>query len=330
VIDVSSLGGIHLAALDLWLDPASPRGFAFVSHAHSDHTGKHGETVLSSGTSHFMRARIGPSVREHVLEFGDTRELRGSHFTLLPAGHVRGSAQLHLENEDGSLLYTGDFKLRPGLSSERIEWRGAETLIMETTFGKPQYVFPPTEQVLSDVIAFCRDAFDNGSVPVLLGYSLGKAQEILCAVAAAGLRPMLHGAVAKMTRIYSQLIPGFPDFADYKASEVAGHVLICPPSVRGSAMVQNITRRRVAMLTGWALDPGAIHRYRVDAAFPLSDHAGYDELLQYVDLVRPKRVLTMHGYASEFARDLRRRGIEAWSLVSPDQLEFPGIAGVGA
>ncbi|MEY4299634.1 MAG: hypothetical protein RIR25_870 [Verrucomicrobiota bacterium] len=330
MIDVSSLGGIHLAALDLWLDPASPRGFAFVSHAHSDHTGKHGETVLSSGTSHFMRARIGPSAREHVLEFGDTHELRGARFTLLPAGHVRGSAQLHLETEDGSLLYTGDFKLRPGLSSEGIEWRGAETLIMETTFGKPQYIFPPTEQVLSDVIAFCRDALDNGSVPVLLGYSLGKAQEILCAVAAAGLRPMLHGAVAKMTRIYSQLIPGFPDFADYKASEVAGHVLICPPSVRGSAMVQNITRRRVAVLTGWALDPSAVHRYRVDAAFPLSDHAGYDELLQYIDLVRPKRVLTLHGYASEFARDLRRRGIEAWSLVSPDQLELPGINGVGA
>ncbi|MBJ7392918.1 MAG: MBL fold metallo-hydrolase [Chthoniobacterales bacterium] len=323
-------GGVHLPALDLWLDPSGPRGFAFVSHAHSDHTGKHGETVLSSGTSHFMRARIGPSAREHVLEFGDTLELRGVRFTLLPAGHVRGSAQLHLETEDGSLLYTGDFKLRPGLSSERIEWRGAETLIMETTFGKPQYVFPPTEQVLSDVIAFCRDALDNGSVPVLLGYSLGKAQEILCAVAAAGLRPMLHGAVAKMTRIYSQLIPGFPDFAHYKASEVAGHVLICPPSVRGSAMVQNITRRRVAVLTGWALDPSAVHRYRVDAAFPLSDHAGYDELLQYVDLVRPKRVLTLHGYASEFARDLRRRGIEAWSLVSPDQLELPGITGVGA
>jgi len=277
-----------------------------------------------------MRARIGPSAREHVLEFGDTHELRGARFTLLPAGHVRGSAQLHLETEDGSLLYTGDFKLRPGLSSEGIEWRGAETLIMETTFGKPQYIFPPTEQVLSDVIAFCRDALDNGSVPVLLGYSLGKAQEILCAVAAAGLRPMLHGAVAKMTRIYSQLIPGFPDFADYKASEVAGHVLICPPSVRGSAMVQNITRRRVAVLTGWALDPSAVHRYRVDAAFPLSDHAGYDELLQYIDLVRPKRVLTLHGYASEFARDLRRRGIEAWSLVSPDQLELPGINGVGA
>ena len=326
MIPVVYAGGVHVPSIDLWMDPSVPRGFAFVSHAHSDHTGKHRETVLSPGTSRLMRARIGLGGHEHVLEFGETRELRGARFTLLPAGHVHGSSQLCLETNDGSLLYTGDFKLRPGLSSERIAWRNTDTLIMETTFGKPEFVFPPTERVLEQVVNFCREALEDDEVPVLLGYSLGKAQEILCAVAAAGLQPMLHGAVAKMTRIYRDLVPGIPSFAAYKASEVAGHVLICPPSVRGSRMIQGIKKRRVAMLTGWAMTPGAVHRYQVDAAFPLSDHAGYDDLRKYVGLVKPKLVLTLHGYASEFARDLRESGIEAWSLVSPDQLEFGGFA----
>ena len=113
-----------------------------------------------------------------------------------------------------------------------------------------------------------------------------------------------------------------PEFAEYEAPNMAGHVLICPPSVRKSRMVQRIKKRRVAMVTGWGLTPGAVHRYQVDAVFPLSDHAVYDDLLKYVELVQPQRVLTLHGSASEFARDLRRRGVEAWSLVSPDQLEF--------
>ncbi|MBU3666349.1 MAG: ATP-dependent DNA ligase [Chthoniobacterales bacterium] len=325
MIEVLYRGGVHLPHLDLWLDPDVPRGFAFVSHAHSDHAGRHRETVLSPGTSRLMRARIGASPHEHVLEFGAPGMLRGAEFTLLPAGHVHGSSQLHLKTGDGTLLYTGDFKLRAGLSSEPIAWRQADTLIMETTFGKPEFVFPPTERVLSEVVKFCREALEDGEVPVLLGYSLGKAQEILCAVAAAGLKPMLHGAVAKLTRIYRELVPGIPDFAEYKASGVAGHVLICPPSVRGSRMISRIKKRRVAMLTGWAMIPGAVHRYQVDAAFPLSDHAGYDDLLKYVGLVQPKRVLTLHGYASEFARDLRERGVEAWSLLSPDQLEFSGF-----
>jgi DNA ligase 1 len=325
MIEVIYRGGVLVPSIDLWMDPRAPRGFAFVSHAHSDHIGKHRETVLTPGTSRLMRARQGAAGVEHVLEFGETRKMRGVEFTLLPAGHVHGSAQLHLQTDDGSLLYTGDFKLRPGLSSERTEWRQAGTLIMETTFGKPEFVFPPTEEVLSEVVKFCREALEDGEVPVLLGYSLGKAQEIICAVAAAGLQPMLHGAVAKLTRIYRDLVPGFPDFVPYKASEVPGHVLIAPPSVKGSRMLSAIKKKRVAMLTGWSMTPGAVHRYQVDAAFPLSDHAGYDDLLKYVELVRPQRVLTLHGYASEFARDLRERGVEAWSLVSPNQLEFTGF-----
>jgi hypothetical protein len=47
---------------------------------------------------------------------------------------------------------------------------------METTFGLPRYRFPPTEEVIGQIVAFCRDALETGAVPVLLGYSLGKAQ----------------------------------------------------------------------------------------------------------------------------------------------------------
>src|SRR5262249_25542924 len=66
----------------------------------------------------------------------------------------------------------------------------------------------------------------------------------------------------------------------------------------------------------------AIYRYQVDAAFPLSDHADYDDLLRYVDLVKPKRVFTLHGFAGQFAGDLRARGIEAWALTEENQMEL--------
>ena len=76
------------------------------------------------------------------------------------------------------------------------------------------------------------------------------------------------------------------------------------------------------MISGWGVDPRAKYRYRADAIFPLSDHADYPDLMRYVDRVQPKRVLTVHGFAAEFARDLRRRGIEAWSIGGNDQLEL--------
>lgn len=315
--------GIHLPAQDLWLDPRGSKPLAFVSHAHSDHTGKHGETILSHPTSVLMRERIGKSRAEHVLDFHAPTMIRDFQVTLLPAGHIFGSAQSFIETETGSLLYTGDFKLRASPAAEPTSWCHAETLIMETTFGLPKYRFPPNEEVLRQMVAFCHETLADGAVPVLLGYSLGKAQEILCALCAAGLVPMVHGAVQKMTAIYQQLWPDFPaSFLPFDANEVAGKVLVVPPNVMRSPMMTAIKRRRVAALTGWAIDPHARYRLQCDVALPLSDHADYDDLLRYVELVQPQRVLTLHGFAAEFARDLRARGVEAWSLTSNDQLDL--------
>jgi len=133
---------------------------------------------------------------------------------------------------------------------------------------------------------------------------------------------MLHGSVYQMTRIYEQYGQKFCHYLRYHANDLAGKVLICPPSANRSRMLEKIPRKRVAMISGWAVDPNAIYRYQVDAAFPLSDHADYDDLLRYVELVGPERVFTLHGFAAQFARDLRARGIEAWALTEENQMEL--------
>ena len=331
MIQVRYERGVYLPSHDLWLDPWEPKRFAFVSHAHSDHIAPHEEVVLSERTAHLMQARMPGTRTEHVLPFGEQRRVHDVDLTLLPAGHIFGSAQLFLSNANETLLYTGDFKLRRGRSAEAAEWRQADTLIMETTFGLPRYQFSPTEKVIEQIVAFARDAIEDGAVPVLLGYSLGKAQEILCSLDGAGLTPMLHGSVFQMTRIYEQFGQSFCKYLRYNKNDLAGKVLICPPSASHSPMIEKIPRKRVAMISGWAVEPNAIYRYQVDAAFPLSDHADYNDLVRYVDLVKPKRVLTLHGFAAEFARDLRQRGIEAWALSDENQMEFkmPKVADAG-
>src|SRR5260370_34004220 len=133
---------------------------------------------------------------------------------------------------------------------------------------------------------------------------------------------MLHGSVYQMTRIYEQFGRSFCEYVRYNRNDVAGRVLICPPSASHSPMIKNSPRKRVAMISGWAVDPNAVYRYQVGAAFALSDHADYNDLVRYVDLVQPKRVFTLHGFAASFARDLRERGIEAWALSEENQMEF--------
>ena len=322
MIEVRYERGVYLPSQDFWLDPWDAKRFAFVSHAHSDHIAPHQEVVVSEPTARLMRARL-PGLRiEHALPFGQRHSVHNVDVMLLPAGHIFGSAQCLVFAGDEALLYTGDFKLRPGKSAEQTEWRHADTLVMETTFGVPRYRFPPTKEVINGIVAFCGETIDAGEVPVLLGYSLGKAQEILCALGGAGLTPMLHGSVYQMTRIYEQLGQSFCKYARYNRNDVAGKVLICPPSANRSLMLQKIPRKRVALISGWAIDPQAVYRYQVDAAFPLSDHADYDDLLRYIELVQPRRVLTLHGFAAAFAADLRARGLDAWALSEENQMEL--------
>jgi DNA ligase-1 len=322
VIEVRYERGVYLPQQDFWLDPRDAKRFAFVSHAHSDHIAPHQEVIVSERTARLMQARLPGSRTEHVLPFGERRSIRGVDLMLIPAGHIFGSAQCLVFVGNETLLYTGDFKLRPGRSAEQAEWRHADTLVMETTFGLPRYRFPPTKEVIDQMVAFCGEAIDAGEVPVLLGYSLGKAQEILCSLEGAGLTPTLHGSVYQMTRIYEQSGQSFCKYERYNRNDVAGKVLICPPSANRSPMLEKIPRKRVALVSGWAVDPDAVYRYQVDAAFPLSDHADYDDLLRYVELVQPRRVLTLHGFAGAFASDLRARGLEAWALNEENQMEL--------
>ena len=322
MIEIHYERGIYLPQPDLWLDPWDAKRLAFISHAHSDHTAPHEEIIVSERTARLLERRLPGDRTEHVLPFGEKRTVHGIDLMLLPAGHIFGSAQCFLSLGGETLLYTGDFKLRPGKSAEQAQWQQADTLIMETTFGLPRYRFPPTEQVVDQILSFCRETIDAGEVPVLLGYSLGKAQEILCSLEGVGLTPMLHGSVYQMTRIYEQFGQSFCKYVRYNSNDLAGKVLICPPSANRSHMLERIPRKRVAMITGWAVDANAVYRYQVDAAFPLSDHADYPDLIRYVELVQPRRVLTLHGFAAAFARDLRARGVEAWALSEENQMEL--------
>jgi len=321
MLEVKLARGIHLPEADLWLDPRVCRERAFVSHAHSDHTGRHALTLATRETLDFMRLRMGKlKGAVEAIPFGEPRTFESFRIRLLPAGHVLGSAQCLVESASGSLLYTGDFKLRAGLTSEAADSCRADTLVMESTFGLPKYVFPTSESVRSAITGFCQETLGSGGVPALLAYSLGKAQEVLALLGRAGLPAMPHPTIVKLLPVYEAAGYSFPIPLDWNPSRSDRCVLVCPPSAR--AALSKVARLRTALVSGWALDPSAIHRSHCDAAFPLSDHAGYDELLRHVENVAPRRVLTLHGFAQEFARDLRSRGWEAWALTGPNQMDL--------
>jgi Cft2 family RNA processing exonuclease len=326
---VYSKSGLHLPQLGLWLDAQrrqSGTERVFVSHAHSDHIGRHSEVILTPATAALMQARLGGKRCFHSLAFDRPTRFDGPEqpfeITLLPAGHIFGSAMAWVEAGGQSLLYTGDFKLRPSFSAETCTPRPADVLIMETTFGRPEYLMPPTEQVGADIVKFCLDSIRQGAVPILRAYALGKSQELIHWASQTGRPVCVHSSIHELALIYAQhghLFPPYKILSDLLPTEC---VIICPPQVQRIPGLTSTTPVRTAVVTGWAINPSCRYQFKCDAAFPLSDHADFNDLIALVDKVKPRKVYTVHGFASPFAQYLRRQGVDAYALSEPDQLEL--------
>ena len=325
-------GAVHLPELAVWLDAHDARGadeWAVVSHAHSDHIARHKRVILTEPTARLLRQRLGGQREVHVLRFGERTEFKGPPgdfaLTLLPAGHILGSAMVLVEWSGGSLLYTGDFRLRTSPACEPCDFSagvGCDWLVMETTFGRPAYVFPPTGQIAAELLQFCHAARAAGATPVLLGWTLGKAQELLCLLADSGLPVAVHEAVLPLARIYEECGMRLGTYEALTDSTPKDRVLICPPTFAQSPQRAALGPCRLAVATGWAMESSCKYRSGVDAAFPLSDHADFHELIEFVRQVRPRRVFTTHGFSADFAATLRDLGFDAAALVAAEQLTF--------
>ncbi len=193
---------------------------------------------------------------------------------------------------------------------------------METTFGLPRYVLPSVAEIQGQILRFVREALQEDYLPVLYGYSLGKAQEAVALLQQHGIPCVQHASVAKMSEACRAAGLALVAPEIYESEVPSGHVLVAPPSAAKLKKLQNVERKRTAMLSGWGLNPAAHYRYRTDTVIPLSDHADYAELVETVERVAPALVYTIHGSTKEFSADLRQRGVEAWCMRGYDQLEL--------
>ena len=306
--------GLYLPELDLWLDADAPRERCVISHGHSDHIAEHRSIIATPETARIFRHRRGEAQME-TLKYGERRDYGRFALTFFPAGHCLGSAQVLVEADNERLVYTGDIKLRPNVAAEDAVIVPCDTLVMESTFGDPLYRFPPDVATFARLYAAVDRAFSDDRVPVVLAYALGKGQEALEILLQRDYRVTLHGSVWNVSEIYRELGVEFSGaYEKYDRAHLRGRVLIAPPGCRKQAMITNIERRYVIMLTGWALHKSAPYMYRgVDLVLPLSDHADFDELVHLARASQAERIITMHG-APKFAAHLRELGLNAEHL----------------
>lgn len=298
------------------LDGAVDGEPAVLTHAHTDHlfNPDRARTICSPLTWDLALARRGgspdgggPSTHESV--------------KLFDSGHIAGStAALIRDERDGtSYLYTGDLAVRDRCHLAGFEPPSADVLIIETTYGSPAYRFPPQAELRAEIIEWLDETRDR--VAVLHGYVLGRAQKLQWLAREADRDRIL---VSPEIAVMNEVIEAHLD-VEFGATVVteeptlrAGDAVVVPNGgvdgiLRGCRVEAPVVQ---AGFSGWAVAPWFRNRGSLDAAFPLSDHCDFDELVQVVRAVDPDKVYTHHGFADRFARHLVEEvGYDATPLV---------------
>ena len=306
--------GILLPELDLWLDSRRKRESSLISHAHSDHTGRHLKPVVTPNTLLLLSDYL-KNASPVVLPYGETMDTPAYSLTLHPAGHCLGSAQALIESKATGerLLYTGDIKLRSSPTNEPLETVQADTLVIESTYGRPDYVFPSQDRVLETAFRTLRAWLDRGERPVVQGWRLGKAQEMLHHLLAEGFDVVIEEGVYQGAEAYQRAGVDFPGRVSlFTGDWPEGTIALFPPGSR-SKVLRDYRRKRTMELTGWAASDNRRWRSWADASLPYSDHADFNELVAYVEAVQPSLVYTVFGFP-DLAAKLRSQGYPAVHL----------------
>ena len=254
-VDVSSSGQDKFPYFNVPEFDISQLDAVIISHAHLDHTGLlpylykmgyKGPVYMTAPTRDiaallaldfigvaykqasqplFNSKDIKEMVKHSVcLNFNEVTDVTSDvRLTMYNAGHVLGSAMVHLNIGNGAhnLLYTGDYKyaktrlLDPAIST----FPRVESVITESTYGSKNDVLPPravTEEKFFDLV---EETINKGGKVLIPELGLGHAQEALLRVEEAvrtGRLPNVPMYIDGMIWDINAIHTAYPDFLSSK------------------------------------------------------------------------------------------------------------------
>ncbi len=306
--------GIYCERADVYLDPWLPVKNAIITHGHSDHSRYgHQNYITQHMNVPIIKHRLG-DINVTGKNWNETFTINGVKFSLHPAGHIIGSAQIRVEYKGEVWVFTGDYKTQDDGISTPYEVVKCDTFITECTFGLPAFNWLPQDEVMTSINNWWAENQADGKTSILFGYTLGKAQRLLKYLDPSIGRIYTHGAVENMT----QVLRPFCDFPETTLitrettkQELAGNMVLAPPSAHGTPWIRKMTPFVTGSASGWMAFRGARRRRAIDKGFVLSDHCDWFGLLDSIKATGAERIISTHGYSDIFSRYLQELGYDA-------------------
>ncbi|MBI3860033.1 MAG: beta-CASP ribonuclease aCPSF1 [Thaumarchaeota archaeon] len=232
-----------------------------ISHAHLDHMGflpamykygYDGPVYCTEPTLPLMSLLQNDFVKIALIEGGrliyDQKDIRDmvQHAITLPygmvtdvtpdiklvfnnAGHILGSATVHLHIGDGAhnIVYTGDYKYGRTQLFDSATWNypRVETLITEGTYGNKEDIMPVREEVEMNFVNAINGTLKGGGKVLIPIPAVGRAQEILLVIDQYMRNKVLVEAPVFTEGMISEATAIHVSYADYLSRELRTKIL---------------------------------------------------------------------------------------------------------
>jgi putative mRNA 3-end processing factor len=312
--------GLYCAPGDFYVDPVRPVARAVITHGHADHArAGHGAVLATPETLDIMAERYGAGFADtaQAAAYGDAVDRDDVRVTLVPAGHVLGSAQAVVRWKGLTMVVSGDYKRRRDPTCPPFEPVACDVFISEATFGLPVFRHPDDAQEIARLL---RSVAQFPERSHLIGaYALGKAQRIIRLLREGGYDRTIyvHGALERLNRLYqshgADLGPLEPATTTRK-QDFAGAVIIAPPSAIADRWARRFPDPVAAFASGWMQVRARARQRGVELPLVISDHADWDELTRTVDELRPAELWITHGREEALLRWAQLHDVPARAL----------------
>lgn len=160
---------------------------------------------------HFDTSHLNNMLRNaHDIEFGQKVQAGSLSFELRRSGHVIGGSTILVEGGGKRLFYTGDIKVSGSrlVGEADLDIGEIDLLITESTYSQSRQT--PRAESEQALIEFANETIDNGGTIFIPAFSVERAQEMLCVLAASGFkhRILMDGMALRV----NDIIMNYPHF----------------------------------------------------------------------------------------------------------------------
>jgi len=314
--------GLYCPPGDFYIDPVRPVDRAVVTHGHSDHArAGHGMVAATPETLAIMAERYGEDFtgQRQAVPYGESFTHNGVEVSLVPAGHVLGSAQAVVRWKGLTIVVSGDYKRRRDPTCARFEPVPCDVFVTEATFGLPVFRHPDDRGEIAALLKSVEQFPERAHI--VGAYALGKAQRVISLLREAGWDRTIHvhGAMERLNRLYEahgvDLGPLAPATTERgKTGDFAGSIIVAPPSALADRWSRRFPDPVDCFASGWMRVRARARQRGVELPLIISDHADWDELTDTLAELRPGEVWITHGREEALERWCALEGIPARAL----------------